>query len=122
MPRAARNKSSTGIYHIILKEINRQRIFKDKEDNQRFLEVIKTYRRISGYEKQCLEYNYGKRLSDIEAVNLIQNIMGINNPKEIQTFEKQKRNEAIKELRSKKLSIRQIERITGISLSIIRNL
>ncbi|MGI5876899.1 MAG: hypothetical protein ACOX6X_08885 [Dethiobacteria bacterium] len=32
MPRAAREKSSTGIYHVILRGINHQVIFEDDED------------------------------------------------------------------------------------------
>jgi REP element-mobilizing transposase RayT len=31
MPRAARKKSSTGIYHIVLRGINKQQIFEDDE-------------------------------------------------------------------------------------------
>lgn len=252
MPRRARNKSSTGIYHIILRGINKQRIFEDNEDNRRFLETIKTYQETSEYQvyayclmsnhvhllmkegnenlgivfrrigasyvywynwkynrrghlfqdrykseavetdkyfltvlryihqnpikagitkeiqaypwssyreytekpaicatrfaiglfsedpieavhlleifhqeinkDQCLEYDYGTRLNDVEAVELIQNIIGVKSPKEIKAFEKQKRNAAIRELKNRKLSIRQIERLTGVSFGIIRNL
>jgi len=32
MPRHARQKSETGIYHIMLRGINRQNIFEDEED------------------------------------------------------------------------------------------
>lgn len=32
MPRHAREKSENGIYHIILREANRQKIFHDDED------------------------------------------------------------------------------------------
>ena len=32
MPREAREKSPTGIYHIIMRGINRQSIFEDEED------------------------------------------------------------------------------------------
>ena len=32
MPRAAREKSDTGIYHVMLRGINRQIIFEDDED------------------------------------------------------------------------------------------
>lgn len=43
MPRAAREKSKTGIYHIILRGINRQTIFEDKEDSDKFLNTLKEY-------------------------------------------------------------------------------
>ncbi len=49
MPRTARKKSSTGIYHIIMRGLNRQRIFYDDEDNQRFLYTLNKYKKISGY-------------------------------------------------------------------------
>ena len=44
MPRMARKKSRTGIYHIILRGTNRQVIFHDDEDNLRFLETLKRYK------------------------------------------------------------------------------
>ena len=33
MPRQARRKSESGIYHIILRGINQQQIFADEEDS-----------------------------------------------------------------------------------------
>ena len=41
MPRTARKKSSTGIYHIMLRGINQQTIFNAKEDYTRFLNTLK---------------------------------------------------------------------------------
>ncbi len=40
MTRTRRERSKTGIYHIMLRGINRQKIFKDYEDQERFLEAI----------------------------------------------------------------------------------
>ena len=40
MPRQARRKSESGIYHIILRGINQQQIFEDEEDSRRFLETL----------------------------------------------------------------------------------
>ena len=40
MPRNARKKCESGIYHVIVRGINRQNIFHDDEDYQRFLETI----------------------------------------------------------------------------------
>ncbi|MCL5057971.1 MAG: transposase [Actinobacteria bacterium] len=50
MPRDARNSSSTGIYHIMLRGINRQDIFGDEEDIERLLETIKKYKEVSQYQ------------------------------------------------------------------------
>ncbi len=71
---------------------------------------------------QCIEYDYGTRLNDVEAVELIQKIIRVESPKQIQAFEIGKRNEALRELKKRNLSIRQIERLTGISFGVIRNL
>lgn len=40
MPRKAREKSKTGIYHVILRGANRQEVFHDNEDNIKFLEIL----------------------------------------------------------------------------------
>jgi len=60
MPRRARQKSESGIYHIILRGINRQNIFEDEEDNYRFLQTLMHYTEISGYElyAYCLMGNH----------------------------------------------------------------
>jgi len=34
MPRTARKKSKSGIYHIMIREINRQDIFEDDDDKK----------------------------------------------------------------------------------------
>lgn len=44
MPRQARSISKTGIYHVILRGVNRQEIFHDDGDRLKFLEIIKKYK------------------------------------------------------------------------------
>ena len=60
MPRQAREKSSSGIYHVMLRGINRQNIFEDDRDRQRFIETILYYKTISNYELYgyCLMDNH----------------------------------------------------------------
>ena len=60
MPRQAREKSSSGIYHIMLRGINRQDIFNDEEDNLKFIETLKKYKDICGYQiyGYCLMSNH----------------------------------------------------------------
>ena len=41
MARKAREKSGSGIYHIMLRGINKQMIFEDDEDKIKFLETLK---------------------------------------------------------------------------------
>ena len=47
MPRYARRKSESGIFHIMLRGINKQTIFEDDEDRERFLQTIERYKEIS---------------------------------------------------------------------------
>lgn len=49
MPRKARQKSSSGIYHIMVRGINRQDLFEDDEDRQRLIETLALYKEKSGY-------------------------------------------------------------------------
>ena len=41
MPRHAREQSGTGIYHVMLRGVNRQSIFEDDEDNARFISLLR---------------------------------------------------------------------------------
>ena len=60
MSRYARRKSESGIFHIMLRGINKQTIFEDDEDRERFLETIERYKAISEYEiyGYCLMSNH----------------------------------------------------------------
>lgn len=60
MPRTARKKSTTGIYHIIMRGINHQILFEDQEDRVRFIYTLKKYREVCGYElyAYCLMDNH----------------------------------------------------------------
>ena len=49
MPRVAREKSSTGVYHVILRGHNQQPIFKEEEDAQRFLHTLEKYQKSGDY-------------------------------------------------------------------------
>ena len=252
MSRKAREKSSTGIYHVILRGINGQIIFKDNEDYKKLIQTINEYKEISGYEiyafclmnnhihllmkegkenlgivfrrigasyvywynrkykrrghlfqdryksepveddkyfltvlryihqnpikagietniskypwssyneylgkenicdikfaldffadekkravdlfkkfnseendDKCFEYEKDGRIDDIEAAKLIEKTAKVENPNQVQNCEKEKRDKIIKELKNGGLSIRQIERLTGISFAVIRRI
>jgi REP element-mobilizing transposase RayT len=49
MPRQARKKSSSGIYHIMLRGINRHQVFEDNEDRE--------ISRLTGISKKIVERN-----------------------------------------------------------------
>jgi putative transposase len=52
--RKPREKSNSGIYHIILRGINRQSIFEDDEDRQKLIEILSKSKKIS----QCRIFAY----------------------------------------------------------------
>lgn len=54
MPRSARIKSSSSIYHVILRGINRQDIFEEDEDKKKFLWILRDCIGVSG----CHIYAY----------------------------------------------------------------
>jgi len=60
MPRRARKQSPTGIYHVIMRGINRQSIFEDEEDRLKLIEKFSKYRELSGYRlfAYCLMDNH----------------------------------------------------------------
>ena len=60
MPRQARKKSESGIYHIMLRGVNGQQIFEEQEDCDKFLQVLKDCKAISGYKvfAYCLMGNH----------------------------------------------------------------
>ena len=49
MSRTPRKKSSTGIYHVMLRGADRRIIFSDDEDCNRFLETVKRAKEESGF-------------------------------------------------------------------------
>ena len=49
MPRTARKHSQSGIYHVMLRGINRQTIFERDEDYQYFIYVLKRCRKVSRF-------------------------------------------------------------------------
>jgi putative transposase len=74
LPRKARQKSESGIYHIIMRGINRQLIFNEDEDYHKFLQTLNHYKEISGYQiyAYCLMSNHIHLLIKIEHEPLAQ--------------------------------------------------
>lgn len=60
MPRQARIKSESGIYHIMLRGINQQQIFEDAEDSEKFLDILSACKEISEFRlyAYCLMGNH----------------------------------------------------------------
>jgi len=60
MSRTAREISENGIYHIMLRGINRQTIFEDDTDIERLIDTVKRYKAISNYKlyAYCIMNNH----------------------------------------------------------------
>ena len=60
MPRTAGKKSDTGIYHAMVRGINRQIIFQDDEDCEKYLQCLAASQKISGFllHAYCLMGNH----------------------------------------------------------------
>ncbi|MBE6729741.1 MAG: transposase [Ruminococcaceae bacterium] len=60
MPRQARIKSAIGIYHIMLRGVNQQQIFEEREDFEKFLQILKDSKAISEFKlfAYCLMGNH----------------------------------------------------------------
>ena len=60
MARQKRIKSETGIYHVMLRGMNKQQVFLDDEDNRKFLNVVAICKELSGFKLHayCLMGNH----------------------------------------------------------------
>ena len=70
-------------------------------------------------DDQCLEYEV-PRHNDLWAESIIKKCLNVSSGLVLQKYERNKRNDAIKQLKSCGLSIRQIERLTGIGRNIVQ--
>ncbi|MTI96944.1 MAG: transposase [Firmicutes bacterium] len=60
MPRVAREKSKSGIYHVMVRGANKQEIFHDDVDRIKFLKTLKRYKDVSAFQMYawCLMGNH----------------------------------------------------------------
>ena len=60
MVKKSRTKSKTGIYHVMLRGINKQIIFEGDADKHKFIEVLKKYMEVSNFQlfSYCLMDNH----------------------------------------------------------------
>ena len=60
MPRQARKKSESGIYHVMLRGINQQQIFEDTEDCDKFIQILQESKAVSDFKifAYCLMSNH----------------------------------------------------------------
>jgi len=91
------------------------------EDPKKAIELWVEFNQVYNND-QCLDYDGGKRSNDVEASGLIKDILKVLSPADVQSFEVEKRNRAIRKMKEQGLLIRQIERLTGVSFGIIRGI
>src|SRR5665647_2361828 len=67
MSRVSRKKSKTGIYHIMLRGIDKRNIFLDNEDRRKFIEKLKIARETAGFRLHgyCLMDNHVHLLIEV---------------------------------------------------------
>lgn len=60
MPRHARKKSFTGIYHVLIRGINREKTFLDRSDFEKFVEIMARIKKETGFVLYgyCLMINH----------------------------------------------------------------
>lgn len=93
-------------------------MFSDQENQaiERFREFMQDI-----YDDQCLDIGNNERLSDAEAYRILTELIKGKPVSEFHAEDKERQNRVISKLRHKYgLSLRQISRITGIPLHIIR--
>ena len=82
MSRQAREKSQSGIYHIILRGINKQILFEDDEDRERFIGCLQLYKSVSQYAVYgyCLMDNHVHLLikEGLEAIGQTMKRIGVS--------------------------------------------
>jgi len=70
-------------------------------------------------DERCMEYEEENRMTDERAAEMICRIAKIKHGQELQNIEANERNRMIKELNDAGLSIRQIERLTGLNRGVV---
>ena len=72
VPRQARKKAESGIYHVMLRGIDRQQIFEDTEDYYRFLDIVHECREECEFKlyAYCLMGNHVHLLLKVETDSL----------------------------------------------------
>ena len=113
MPRQARE---TGEFlHIIVRGNGKQILFEDDSDKVNYLSFIRKF----ADETEHLEAEPRKK-DDAWALKTLQKELNLTSGTQLQQFEKKQRDEMLVLLKKKGLSVRQIERLTGINRGIIQ--
>jgi putative transposase len=82
MPRHARRRSKTGVYHVIVRGANKQEIFHDDHDRIKYLDILRKYKSESGFRMYawCLMGNHVHLLmkEESESISLVMKRVGVS--------------------------------------------
>ncbi len=112
MPRQPRTSSGTGIYHVMLRGINRQDIFEEQEDYQQFLIRL----------QNLVDPTTDDRLTDDDIRHYLRCHWHLEHPTDLQKKEKTDRDEILVEAILYGVPLRQLSRLTGISYGVIQRI
>lgn len=72
MSRKAREQSATGIYHVVIRGIDRQIMFNESKDYRKYLEILELYKEECGFEiyAYCLMLNHVHLIIHINEMTL----------------------------------------------------
>ena len=137
MPRTARDQSATGIYHVMIRGINRQDIFEAPEDLAD-LHVCMTESVIRRYTLTeltawvdmpmperygCIDIDERRVIPDIEIREAVIKACGLRSISDFQLLTLERRKSVIQEvMRSLDVRPRQLSRVTGMNYETIRNI
>ena len=84
--------------------------------------TAEAYREFIGAENEdeCMEDRQESKYADGRARGVLCEYLGVRSGADLQKMERKERNEALSKLKEHGLSVRQIERLTGISRNIIQ--
>ncbi|MBF8983827.1 transposase [Lutibacter sp. B2] len=80
MPRIARLKSNDSIFHVMVRSISEIQLFKENEDKDRYLDLIKKHTKKFGFKvyAYCLMDNHGHLIIDSNGADISKIMHGIN--------------------------------------------
>ncbi|KAJ51961.1 REP element-mobilizing transposase RayT [Clostridium tetanomorphum] len=72
MPRCARVKNNNSIFHIMIRSISEISLYKEDEDKNKYLSLIKKYKNVFGFKLYgyCLMNNHGHLIIDVNGSDI----------------------------------------------------
>lgn len=124
MARQSRQSSGTGIYHVMMRGINHQNIFEEQEDYYQFLTTLDVMAQsydpdgtLSG--RNYVLYAYCLMTNHIHLLIREREKTGATNSSAFQQLLDETKRSMLIELKGRRASLRQLERLTGIGKSMI---